>query len=79
MPEFAGLPSGVGRRMAVLASRFNEPVVKKLVDGAMEALIKYGVAFDDIDVVWVPGAWELPMAARWLLSSDMTVSLRWAR
>ena len=56
--------------MAVLASRFNEPVVKKLVDGAMEALIKYGVAFDDIDVVWVPGAWELPMAARWLLSSE---------
>jgi len=35
MPEFAGLPSGVGRRMAVLASRFNEPVVKKLVDGAV--------------------------------------------
>ena len=70
MPEFAGLPSGVGRRMAVLASRFNEPVVKKLVDGAMEALIKYGVAFDDIDVVWVPGAWELPYAARQLAATE---------
>ncbi|MEO8579704.1 MAG: 6,7-dimethyl-8-ribityllumazine synthase, partial [Gemmatimonadales bacterium] len=54
----------------VLASRFNEPIVKKLVDGALEALVKYGVAFDDIDVVWVPGAWELPMAARWLLASE---------
>ena len=64
MPEFAGLSSGAGRRIVVLASRFNEPVVKKLVEGAMEALLKYGVAFDDIDVVWVPGAWELPMAAR---------------
>jgi 6,7-dimethyl-8-ribityllumazine synthase len=70
MPEFAGLPSGVGRRMVVLASRFNEPIVKKLVDGALEALIKYGVLFEDIDVVWVPGAWELPTAARWLLANE---------
>ena len=60
MPEFAGLPSGLGRRIAVLASRFNEPVVKKLVDGALEALVKYDVAFEDIDVVWVPGACSYP-------------------
>jgi 6,7-dimethyl-8-ribityllumazine synthase len=70
MPEFAGLPSGVGRRVAVLASRFNEPIVKKLVDGALQALLKYGVVFEDIDVIWVPGAWELPVAARWLLESE---------
>ncbi|MFN2636244.1 MAG: 6,7-dimethyl-8-ribityllumazine synthase [Gemmatimonadaceae bacterium] len=70
MAEFAGLPSGTGRRIAVLASRFNEPIVKKLVDGALEALLKYGVVLDDIDVVWVPGAWELPLAARWLLGSE---------
>src|SRR5438552_13401844 len=70
MAEFHRLPSGVGRRMAVLASRFNEPIVKTLVDGALEALVKYGVAYEDIDVVWVPGAWELPIAARWLLASE---------
>ncbi|HUQ99279.1 MAG TPA: 6,7-dimethyl-8-ribityllumazine synthase [Gemmatimonadaceae bacterium] len=70
MPEFAGLPSGMGRRIAVLASRFNEPIVKKLVDGALDALVKSGVVYDDIDVVWVPGAWELPLAARWLLASE---------
>lgn len=70
MAEFHGLPSGAGRRLVVLASRFNEPIVKKLVDGALEALIKYGVAFEDVDVVWVPGAWELPIAARWLLASE---------
>jgi len=70
MAEFQGLPSGAGRRMVVLASRFNEPIVKKLVDGALEALVKYGVVYDDIDVVWVPGAWELPLAARWLLTSE---------
>ena len=70
MAEFHGLPSGVGRLMVVLASRFNEPIVKKLVDGALEALVEHGVAFEDIDVVWVPGAWELPIAARWLLASE---------
>jgi 6,7-dimethyl-8-ribityllumazine synthase len=70
MAEFQGLPSGAGRRMVVLASRFNEPIVKKLVDGALEALVKSGVGYEDIDVVWVPGAWELPLAARWLLDSE---------
>lgn len=70
MAEFAGMPNGAGRRMVVVASRFNEPVVKKLVDGALEALVKHGVSFDDIDVVWVPGAWELPLAARLLLASE---------
>lgn len=70
MAEFAGLPNGAGRRIVVVASRFNEPVVKNLVDGALDALVKYGVAFDDIDVVWVPGAWELPLAARLLLNSE---------
>jgi 6,7-dimethyl-8-ribityllumazine synthase len=70
MPEFTGQPSGVGRRIVVVASRFNESVVKKLVDGAMEALVKSGVAFEDIDVIWVPGAWELPTAARWLVSTE---------
>ena len=70
MAEFAGLPNGAGRRMVVVASRFNEPIVNKLLDGALEALVKHGVSFDDIDVVWVPGAWELPLAARLLLASE---------
>jgi len=70
MPEFHGTPAGAGRRIVVIASRFNEPIVQKLVDGAMEALVKHGVAFDDIDVIWVPGAWELPLAARWMLGND---------
>jgi 6,7-dimethyl-8-ribityllumazine synthase len=70
MAEFAGLPNGGGRRIVVVASRFNEAIVKKLVDGTLEALVKHGVAFEDIDVVWVPGAWELPLAARWLLSNE---------
>jgi 6,7-dimethyl-8-ribityllumazine synthase len=70
MADFSGTPRGAGRRVAVVASRFNESVTKKLVDGALAALTKHGVAADDIDVVWVPGAWELPAAARVLLASE---------
>jgi 6,7-dimethyl-8-ribityllumazine synthase len=68
--EFIGRPTGRGRRFAILASRFNEDVTRKLVDGAYDALVKHEVAFDNVDVVWVPGAWELPTAARWLMDSD---------
>lgn len=70
MAEFSGEPVGRERRVAVLASRFNETITHKLVDGALDALTRHGAAFDDIDVVWVPGAWELPVAARFLLASE---------
>ena len=64
MPEFAGEPRGAGRRIVVVASRFNESVTTPLCEGAVETLVNNGVAFDDIDVLWVPGAWELPIAVR---------------
>ncbi|HET9424910.1 MAG TPA: 6,7-dimethyl-8-ribityllumazine synthase [Gemmatimonadaceae bacterium] len=70
MAEFVGLTSGAGRRFAIAASRFNQPIVEKLLDGALETLVDKGVALDDVDIVWVPGAWELPMAVRRLLASD---------
>ena len=70
MAEFVGNPIGAGRRFAIACSRFNQEVVEKLLDGALETFVDKGVALDDIDVVWVPGAWELPMAVRRLLASD---------
>lgn len=70
MPEFAGTPVGQGRRVAVVASRFNESITQKLADGALDALTRHGVAYDDIDLVWVPGAWELPAATRALLATE---------
>jgi 6,7-dimethyl-8-ribityllumazine synthase len=69
MAEFIGTPSGEGVRLAIVASRFNETITRSLVDGATDALLRHGCVLDDIDVVWVPGAWELPAAARWLLAS----------
>lgn len=70
MAEFSGTPAGQERRFAVVASRFNEHIVERLVDGALDALVRHGVAADDVDVIWVPGAWELPVAARRLLASE---------
>jgi 6,7-dimethyl-8-ribityllumazine synthase len=70
MAEFSGSPSGRGRRFAVVASRFNESVTQKLLDGALDALVRHGAATDDVDVVWVPGAWELPAVCRRLLVTE---------
>jgi 6,7-dimethyl-8-ribityllumazine synthase len=70
MAEFTGSPEGRGRRVAVIVARFNQSVTQRLLDGALDGLVRHGVAFDDIDVAWVPGAWELPAAARRLLGSD---------
>jgi len=70
MAEFTGNPAGAGRRVAVIASRFNETVTRALVDGALDALVRHGAAFDDIDVMWVPGAWELPLAVRRAMATE---------
>lgn len=63
MTVFEGRPRGAGRRIAIVAARFNEAITRKLVDGAMARLAALGVAGDDIDVAWVPGAFEIPLVA----------------
>ena len=69
MPEFIGSPAGAGRRVAVVVSRFNETITQALGEGAVATLVECGVDFNDIDVVVVPGAWELPTALRVLLGT----------
>jgi 6,7-dimethyl-8-ribityllumazine synthase len=51
-------------------SRFNETITQRLLEGALDALVRHGVTFDDVDVFWVPGAWELPAAARRVAASE---------
>lgn len=70
MTEFAGTPDMTGRNVAIIVSRFNESVTRRLVDGALDALSRHGGTGADVDVVWVPGAWELPAAARALLATE---------
>lgn len=62
-------PEGHGRKVAVVVARFNEEVTRRLLDGARETLRERGVADGDIEVVWVPGAFELPLACKWLAES----------
>lgn len=56
-----------GLKFAVLVSRFNSSITERLLSGALDALERSGAKKDDIEVVWVPGAWELPVAARALV------------
>ena len=69
MRTFEGALEARGRRFAVVAGRFNEVVVEKLVDGALSCLRKHGIHEDDLDVAWVPGSFEIPLVARKLAAS----------
>lgn len=64
MKEITGALDGRGLRIAIVAARFNERVVRALVDGAADVLRRIGVADDDLTAVWVPGAFELPLVAQ---------------
>lgn len=59
--------AGVGRRFCLVASRFNQEVTDRLVEGARSCLERHGAAPVDIEVIRVPGAFELPLATRWVL------------
>ena len=53
-----------GTKVCLIASRFNEFIVSKLVSGAMDGLTRHGVEEKNIDTVWVPGAFEIPVIAK---------------
>lgn len=55
---------GEGLKIGLVASRFNEFIVSKLVSGADDCLRRHGVASDDIECAWVPGAFEIPFIAK---------------
>ena len=69
MTTIRGSADARGRRFAIVASRFNEIIVTKLVDGARAWFDRHGVGEGEVDTVWVPGAFELPIAARRLAST----------
>jgi 6,7-dimethyl-8-ribityllumazine synthase len=61
--EVEGAATGEGRRFAIVASRFNELVTDRLITGARGCLLEHGVRAEDLDLIRVPGAFELPAAA----------------
>ena len=70
MKEYQGKLLAPGKaKFAVLVSRFNEFITNKLLGGALDALKRHGVAEDDIEIVWSPGSFEIPLLALKLASS----------
>lgn len=59
-----------GMRVGIVASRFNSFIVQKLLDGAVDGLVRHGVEENNITAVWVPGAFEIPVIARKMAESD---------
>ncbi|MEK7253004.1 MAG: 6,7-dimethyl-8-ribityllumazine synthase [Actinomycetota bacterium] len=75
MTTFEGSMIATTGRYAIVCSRFNDLIVVRLLDGAVDALTRHGVAPDDIDVAWAPGAWELPVVAQRLARSGSYVAI----
>jgi 6,7-dimethyl-8-ribityllumazine synthase len=61
---FEGMLLGKGLKFGLVASRFNEFITKKLVEGAEDALLRHGVNQEDIEIAWVPGCFEIPLIAK---------------
>jgi 6,7-dimethyl-8-ribityllumazine synthase len=69
---------GTGLKIGVVVGRFNEFIGSRLLDGALDALKRHGVAEDDVEVAWVPGAFEIPLIAQKMAQSgkyDAVVTL----
>lgn len=60
---------GTGLKIGIVVGRFNEFITSKLLGAAEDACIRHGVAEDDIDLAWVPGAFEIPMIAKKMADS----------
>lgn len=69
MKVLQGKLIGTGLRICIIASRFNELISSRLLEGAKDSLFRHGVNPQSVDIVWVPGAWELP-----LLVKEMAIS-----
>ena len=66
---FEGNLIGKGLKVGIVVGRFNEFISSKLLSGAADALIRHGVAEDDIETAWVPGAFEIPLIAKKMAES----------
>jgi len=59
-----------GLKIGIVVGRFNEFIVSKLLGGALDSLKRHGVNDEDIDVAWVPGAFEIPLIAKKMVKTD---------
>lgn len=69
MNIISGQYEGAKVKIAVVASRFNEIIVSKLIDGMVDGLSRHGVDMNQVDLAWVPGAFEIPLIAKKMVNS----------
>lgn len=67
---FEGNFEGKGLKVGIVCGRFNEFITSKLLGGAKDALIRHGVEEGDIDIAWVPGAFEIPLIAQKMAAKE---------
>lgn len=68
--EHQAILDAKGKRVAIVVSRFNEHVTRRLVDGAVDCLVRHGADQGDIDIYWVSGSFELPQATAKILKQN---------
>lgn len=64
MKDYSGVLKGDGLKFGIVVSRFNDTITRNLLNGAIDMLTRHGVADNDIEIFWVPGAFELPQVAK---------------
>jgi 6,7-dimethyl-8-ribityllumazine synthase len=75
MNVYEGKPEPAEGRFAIIVARFNETITSRLLDGAVRTLVEHGIAEPQIDVYWVPGAFEIPTVAGRLAAARRHVAV----
>jgi 6,7-dimethyl-8-ribityllumazine synthase len=70
MKIYQGQLTAKGKRFGIVVSRFNELISKKLLEGALDCLVRHSAKEEDIEIAWVPGSFEIPMAANAFAQSE---------
>lgn len=73
--EHSGMLNAKGMKIGLVISRFNDMFTGQLLKGALDCLLRHGAAESDITVVWVPGAYEIPLAAKKLAGSGKVAAV----
>ena len=70
MKNFEGQLLAKGQKIAIVISRFNDLITKELLSGAKDCFVRHGGSEDNLDIAWVPGAFEIPLTAKLLADKD---------
>jgi len=68
--NYQGMLAGKGLKFGIVIARFNEIITGRLLEGARDSLLRHGVNEQDIDVAWVPGSLEIPLAAKKMIETE---------